>query len=129
MATLDCVHMVLGVESAVCDSPELLACVMFILEEVVPAHHKWRYSQPGLIDRMGKTWADRVRAQGCCSIRFYHYLCAALKLLDVISAALLLRDSPLGQYVAQCLLYTPTGTSLLNYVAMGAAAVEAGTVR
>ena len=70
MATLDCVHMVLGVESAVCDSPELLACVMFILEEVVPAHHKWRYSQPGLIDRMGKTWADRVRAQGCCSIRF-----------------------------------------------------------
>lgn len=65
MATLDCVHLVLGVESAVRDSPELLACVMYLLEEVVPSHHKWRYSQPGLIDRMGELWAVRVGAQGC----------------------------------------------------------------
>ena len=46
--------MVLGVESGVRDSPELLACVMYLMEEVVPSHHKWRYTQTGLIDRMGE---------------------------------------------------------------------------
>ena len=126
MATLDCVHLVLGVESAVRDSPELLTCVMYLLEEVVPSHHKWRYSQPGLMDRMGELHTNS--SPGPLN-PFCHCLCAALKLLDVVGAALLLRDSPLGQYVAHCLLYTSTGISLLNYVAMGAAAVEAGAVR
>ena len=45
METLDCIHTALGARKFLGNSPELLICVMYIVEELVPAYCKWRFVQ------------------------------------------------------------------------------------
>jgi hypothetical protein len=52
MATLDCVHTVLNLESGIRDSSEILSCLMYLVEEVLPVYHKWRYSHNTDLDKM-----------------------------------------------------------------------------
>jgi nuclear pore complex protein Nup188 len=102
MATLDCVHTVLNLESGIRDSSEILSCLMYLVEEVLPVYHKWRYSHNTDLDKM------------------------SLKLLDVLSSCLGLKETPLCHYVVHSLLYSSTGVGLLQNVAMGAVVMEVG---
>jgi hypothetical protein len=55
--------------------------------------------------------------------------CPALKLLDVLSSCLGLKETPLCHYVVHSLLYSSTGVGLLQNVAMGAVVMEVGAAR
>ena len=75
MATLDCIHTALSLESTVRDSSELLSCVMYVVEEILPVYHKWRYGQ--------NTDMDKI-----CECPYYTYQCEVQRIFHMMSVAL-----------------------------------------
>lgn len=48
-------------------SQGLVPCVMFVLKEMLPSYHRWRYNSHGVREQIGKDAGHRAQGRGPCS--------------------------------------------------------------